>query len=87
MFKTLFLGIFSFVVFNTNTTKSELADTITYDNAICRVTCTISVPNPTGPGTVGFSATAGNFLMSCESAREKACKKAFENAMDILMDL
>lgn len=82
MLKGLFIGIVTLFTFNTSNTEKEL---ISPDDTVCRVTCTINVPNPVGPGTIGISGTAGNFLTSCETAREKACKRAAQNALDILM--
>jgi hypothetical protein len=83
MLKTLILGVVTLFTFNSTNTKESLNSS---NEIVCRVTCTISVPDGFG-GSVGFSGTAGNFLTSCESAREKACKRAFQNVMDALMDL
>lgn len=82
MLKGLFLGVVSLFTFNS--TLTDVETTVT-EEIVCRVTCTISVPDGFG-GTIGFSGTAGNFLTSCESARDKACRRAFQNAMDALMD-
>jgi len=83
MLKGLFLGVVTLFTFNSTDTKAEL---ISQDATVCRVTCTISVPDGFG-GSLGISGTAGNFFTSCESAREKACKRAAQNVFDVLMDM
>ncbi|MFD0860812.1 hypothetical protein ACFQ1M_01220 [Sungkyunkwania multivorans] len=80
MFKALILSFFSLATVSTGVGSSE-----TKEEPVCRVTCTINVPDGFG-GSIGVSGTAGNFLTSCETARERACRRAAENAMAILMD-
>ena len=79
--KGLFLGVMTLFMFDSPDSEAEF---ISKEAAACRVTCTISVPDGFG-GSIGVSGTAGNFLTSCENAREKACKKATQNAFDVLM--
>lgn len=83
MLKGLFIGIITLFTFNSENTEAEL---ISPDETVCRVTCTVSIPDGFG-GMIGVSGTAGNFLTSCESAREKACKRAAQNAFEMLMDM
>ena len=83
MLKILFLGTITFLTFNLKTIDAE---PMSSNEMFCRVTCTYSVPDGFG-GSIGFSGTAGNFLTSCESAREKACKRAFQHVVDALMDM
>lgn len=83
MLKLFSLGIIS--LFSTHAVETNTSTPIANED-FCRVTCTINVPDGFG-GSIGISGTAGNFLTSCESAREKACKRAFENTMDIMMDM
>lgn len=83
MLKGLFIGIISLMSVNSVQTN---ADSTLSENMVCRVTCTVSVPDGFG-GSIGFSGTAGNFLTSCENARDKACRRAFQNAMDAFMDM
>lgn len=82
MLKIFFLGMlgFSSMENSTENTNLKMAD----DN-VCRITCTINVPDGFG-GTIGISATAGNFWTNCEDAGKKACQKATLRAMNALFD-
>ncbi|WP_157730062.1 hypothetical protein [Tenacibaculum jejuense] len=79
------MGLFSLAIFSNTTTKSSSDNNLNSNKDFCRVTCTVSVPDGFG-GSIGISATAGNFLTGCKKARERACKKAARKSMSAIMD-
>ena len=80
MLKVLFLGVAILFNISSKGTKKEFIST---DKTICRVTCTITVPDGFG-GYVGISASGGNIFTNCETARDIACRRASRRAFNII---
>lgn len=83
MLNSLIVGVTSLIAVDSANIKENLN---TSNEELCRVTCTINVPDGFG-GTIGISGTAGNIFTSCETAREEACKIALKNVMAIMYDM
>ena len=83
MINSLIIGVTSLLAVESVEIKENLN---TANEDVCRVTCTINVRDGFG-GSIGISGTSGNMFTSCETARENACKKALQNAVDIMMDM
>ena len=83
MINSLVLGVTSLLAVNSVEIKENLE---TSNEDVCRITCTINVPDGFG-GSIGISGTSGNIFTSCETAREDACKKALKNVLELMADM
>lgn len=83
MINSLIFGITSLVAVDSAQIKENIE---TSNKDVCRVTCTINVPDAFG-GSIGFSATSGNIFTSCETAREDACKKVLLKITEVMIDM
>lgn len=58
-----------------NIVKGNKKYSLNKKNPVCRVSCTFTVVTHDGQ-SLSYTATAGWFLMGCETAGERACEKA-----------
>lgn len=85
MLKTFILVTFLSVSGGSNI-KAMMKEGWLTEEAICRVTCTINIPDGLG-GSIGISASAGGIFTDCETAGERACRKVLDNINSILQDM